>query len=121
MADGGHAANGKAGLCADEGGVRFAEGFTCEIGRFGRVHAVATCSEEQDGVAGCFAAKNDRFGDLIHMAALGLGGLFGGMRVDCGFHDGDVETEVLGVALDAFHAFAHGGVLRRNGWRCKGG
>ena len=106
--DGGHATDGKAGLSADQGSVRFAERFTSNGAGFGCVHAVATSGKEQDSGTGGFAAKDDGFADLIHMAVLGLGGLLGGVGVHRGFHHFDFQPKFSGGAFDAFQAFAHG-------------
>lgn len=77
MAQGGDAADGKAGDGAHGLAIGAAKGFGSKAGGKVEVDAVSARSEEKVKAAAC-ALKEDGFDDLVQRAADGRGGFFGG-------------------------------------------
>ncbi len=106
VTDGGDPADGKAGLRADQRGIGLAQGFARKGGGLGRADLIAARRQKQNGRTRGLAAKDDRFGDLIQMAAHRIGGLLrgaGGADLgDGGRHSGGVQG-----SGDTFQTFAH--------------
>ncbi len=78
MADGRNAANGKAGGLADKRRIGLGQRLARHFHGLLRVDLITARGQEQQGKARVLAPEDDRFGDLIDMAAGALRGLGGG-------------------------------------------
>lgn len=65
--------NSKACLRADQCCICLAQRFTSHRSGLGLIDAIAASGQKQDGVAAVLSLKNDRFGNLIDLAAHGIG------------------------------------------------
>jgi len=110
-----HAADGKPGLFADQGGIGLAQRLARQCRGFGRVHPVAARSQKQDCLAGILAAENHRLGDLVNRAADHIGGLLGGVGRHRYMQDLDRQTHRRQMLFHAFQTFAHAGIYCRAG------
>jgi len=106
MPDGGHTSDGKASLCAHQGCVCFAQCFACQGGGLVGIDRIAACGQEQDRSAGCLAAKDDGFGDLVDLAFQSCGGV-GCRACQWGFADFGIYAGCLKCGADTFQTFAH--------------
>ncbi len=108
------AADGKAGLGADQCGIGLAQRFSGQRGSFVGANLVATCCYKQNGGAGGLTAENDGLGDLVNLHTHRIGGLPGSAGLVR--HFADIGTGVAGTGVfqrgaHTFQAFAHRDVL----------
>src|SRR6056297_2098350 len=114
MTDGGHATDGKAGLCPDQGRVGLAQWRARTGRRLVGVHAVAARGQEQHRIAAVLGTEDDGFDDLVEVAADAVGGVLGGAGLS-DVADVDGQSGGLKGGADTFEAFAHGGTFAENG------
>lgn len=111
MPKGRHAANGKAGLGADKGGICLAQKLPRQRRALGGINLIAPrCQEQINAVTG-LAAKNDGFHDLIDPATRRIGSISRAPRGVVHFLDFQGDSKPFQIGLHAFQAFAHGAIL----------
>ena len=87
--------------------VGASQGFACEVGCFACVNLIAARCYEEIKLSAVCTCENDRFGDLIQIAACGISSLLGGARVG-GHFDRDCPKACGGQCVhDAVKALAH--------------
>ena len=107
MANRGHPPDGKAGLRPHQLCIRPSQRLARAVTGLVGVDLVATCGQEQDRLTRCEPPKDDRFGNLVQMAAHGLGRLRGCPGL-CPHLDRGAGDPGLGEGADhAVQAFAH--------------
>jgi len=103
------AADGKARLGADQGGIGLAQRLACQGAGLGRIHLIAASRQEQLDVACVQPLEDDGFRDLVDLAS-GCGCGFGGGAGAVG-HLAHIGCDACGGkgGLDPFQTAAHGG------------
>lgn len=94
MANGRNAANGKAGVSADQIGIGFAQGFARIGSRGFSVHTIGSGGDEQDRLLAVRPGKDDRFCNLVDIAGHGNCSILGGSR-QIGFLDVSCDARRL--------------------------
>ncbi len=116
MADRGDAADRKPCLRPDQGCICLFKRLTCQEGSLFRIDTVAPGSQEQDRFAAFRSPKDNRLGDLIHLAADGGCGI-GCRAFQCGFFDSRFNVCCDQCVAHTFQAFAHMAIMQN---RCSG-
>lgn len=102
----GHAADGKSGLAADQGSVRLAQSLACNGAGLVGADLIAASGQEKNGLAAGLAAKDDGFGDLVHMTACGISSLGSGAGLS-GLKDVGGQARRFEGCFHTFQAFTH--------------
>lgn len=113
-----NAADGKAGLTADQGGIGLAQMFASKRCGFHQINLRASSRNEQNRRLRGFTQKEDRFCNLIDATAQSVRGIKG-CAGKGGFADVCGDTCIRKGGAHAFQAFAHGVDVAQFRVRCK--